>query len=81
VPDVVGFGASEACAIVQAAGLMPAGPDGTAAPTTGVITAQQPEAGASADRGTPVFLWTRGGPGAAEESVPPPWAPAVPQPV
>lgn len=67
--------------MVHAAGLVPSGPEGTAAPTTGVITAQQPASGERADQGTPVFLWTRGGPGAAEDLVPPPLAPAVPEPV
>jgi hypothetical protein len=67
--------------MVQAAGLVPCGPDHTAAPDTGVITAQQPACGERAEPGTPVFLWTRGGPGSALESAPPPLAPAVPAPV
>lgn len=67
--------------MVQAAGLVPSGPDHTPAPDTGVITAQQPPSGERTEPGTPVFLWTRGGPGSAVEAGPPPLEPAVPEPV
>jgi beta-lactam-binding protein with PASTA domain len=68
VPDVVGFSASDACAIVQAATLVPYGPQFSSAPTTGVITAQQPEPGAGVKEGAPVFLWAIGGSGTPADS-------------
>lgn len=61
VPDVVGLGAADACEIIRAAGLEPFGPDHTAPPSSGVVTAQRPIAAAGAERGSPVFLWARGG--------------------
>jgi beta-lactam-binding protein with PASTA domain len=80
VPDVVGFSASDACEIVQAANLVPYGPRFSSAPTTGVITAQQPDPGADAKEGAPVFLWAMGGSGASAESVLP-FAAASSEPV
>ncbi|MGH3518980.1 MAG: PASTA domain-containing protein [Haloechinothrix sp.] len=73
VPDVVGFGAEDACAIVRAAGLVPSGPDFTAAPTAGVIIAQRPIGAAGAEEGTTVFLWTQRGGSKEEGAVPPPF--------
>ncbi len=35
VPDVVGLNADDACAIVRGTGLLPVGPDGAAAPSSG----------------------------------------------
>jgi hypothetical protein len=67
--------------MVEAAGLVPSGPDRMPAPTTGVITAQEPPSGTSAEPGSPVVLWTRGGPGAEDLVGPPPLAPSVPEPV
>ncbi|WP_089302999.1 PASTA domain-containing protein [Haloechinothrix alba] len=62
VPDVVGFDAREACAIVRAAGLVPYGPDYTAEPDSGIVMAQAPIANAGAECGAAVFLWAaRGG--------------------
>jgi hypothetical protein len=78
---VVGFGASEACDLVRAAGLEPHGPDLTPAPTTGVVTAQRPIAAAGAEQGDPVILWTRHDSHGADEPAPPPLAPASPEPV
>lgn len=72
VPDVVGLGAVDACAIVRAAGLVPAGPDSTEAPTTGVVTAQRPIGAAGAEEGTTVVLWAHRRPGTEESPVPPP---------
>lgn len=61
VPDVVGLGAEDACAIVRAAGLEPYGPKHAPEPTSGVVTAQRPIGNAGAVEGSPVFLWTQGG--------------------
>ena len=78
VPDVVGFDASDACAMVRAAGLVPYGPNRTAAPTSGTVTAQRPIPTAGAERGAPVTLWTSDKPGSGELAGPPPLAPASP---
>lgn len=58
VPDVVGLGADDACEIVRRAHLVPFGPEGTAAPTSGVVTEQRPIGSAGAEEGAPVYLWT-----------------------
>jgi beta-lactam-binding protein with PASTA domain len=71
VPDVVGLGAQEACAIVRAAGLVPSGPDFAAEPSSGVVTAQRPIGTAGAEEGTVVFLWAQRGPGMAYDVLPP----------
>lgn len=71
VPDVVGLGAAEACALVRAAGLIPYGPDFEPEPTSGVVSGQAPIGAAGAERGAPVFLWTRGGRGGDAEILPP----------
>jgi beta-lactam-binding protein with PASTA domain len=70
VPDVVGLGAMDACEIVRAAGLVPAAPESTAEPESGVVTAQRPIGNAGAEEGTTVFLWTHGGPGHAPHVAP-----------
>lgn len=72
VPDVVGLGAEDACAIVRAAGLVPSGPNFTAAPETGVVTAQRPIGAAGAEEGAIVFLWAHRRPGSTDPIVPPP---------
>ncbi|MEE2060181.1 PASTA domain-containing protein [Rhodococcus artemisiae] len=59
VPDVVGLNADDACAIVRGTGLLPVGPDGAAAPATGVIVAQEPSGSAVVARGTEVVLWNQ----------------------
>ena len=56
VPDVVSFDAIDACALVRQAGLVPRGPDGTDAPTSGVVLAQTPEAAHGATVGDGVVL-------------------------
>ncbi|MGH3440238.1 MAG: PASTA domain-containing protein [Sciscionella sp.] len=72
VPDVVGLGAGDACAVVRAAGLVPYGPDFAEAPETGVVAAQLPVSTAGAEQGTPVFLWTQGGGSGADVMPTPP---------
>jgi hypothetical protein len=81
VPDVVGFDADDACAIVRSAGLVPCGPGHTAAPASGVVTAQRPISGAGAEHGSAVALWTGDKPDADALSSPSPLAPASPAPV
>ncbi|PXY23513.1 hypothetical protein DI005_19335 [Prauserella sp. PE36] len=71
VPDVVGFGAQDACSIVRRAGLVPVGPDDGAEPTTGVVTAQRPVGTAGAEEGAHVVLWTHPGRETESELVPP----------
>ncbi|PRX45933.1 hypothetical protein B0I33_10879 [Prauserella shujinwangii] len=61
VPDVVGLGAEDACEIVRRAGLVPFGPEGADAPTSGVVTGQRPVGAAGAEEGAPVYLWTNRG--------------------
>lgn len=61
VPDVVGFGAEDACAMVRRAGLVPIGPEETGAPASGVVTSQRPVGNAGAESGSQVVLWTHGG--------------------
>lgn len=70
VPDVIGLDADDASAIVRRAGLVPFGPEYTAEPTSGVVTAQRPIGTAGSERGAAVFLWTEGGRREAEEPVP-----------
>ncbi|MCA1655469.1 MAG: PASTA domain-containing protein [Pseudonocardiaceae bacterium] len=81
VPDVVGFDASDACAMVRAAGLEPCGPDHTTAPTTGTVTAQRPISAAGAERGAQVTLWTTDRPGGSVPLGSPRLAPGSPVPV
>lgn len=69
VPDVVGLGAVDACAIIRAAGLEPYGPDFAPEPTAGVVTAQIPIGTAGAEEGSAVFLWTHGGKTTAHDVV------------
>jgi beta-lactam-binding protein with PASTA domain len=78
VPDVVGFDADDACAIVRSAGLVPCGPGKTVAPASGVVTAQRPIPGAGAERGASVVLWSGDKPDAEVLSGPSPLAPASP---
>lgn len=78
MPDVVGFAADDACAIVRAAGLVPYGPGHTPAPTTGVVTAQRPIPAAGADHGAAVVLWTGDKSDAGVLPGPSPLAPASP---
>ncbi|WP_213935271.1 PASTA domain-containing protein [Rhodococcus sp. B50] len=59
VPDVVGFDADDACAMVRGAGLVPTGPDGAAAPSSGVIVAQRPIGAAGSEQGAEVILWSQ----------------------
>ncbi|MEN0135131.1 MAG: PASTA domain-containing protein [Rhodococcus sp. (in: high G+C Gram-positive bacteria)] len=59
VPDVVGLNADDACAIVRGTGLTPVGPDGTKAPTSGVIVAQRPIGTAGSEQGADVILWNQ----------------------
>lgn len=56
VPDVGGFDAADACEMVRSAGLVPAGHGQAPVPTTGVIQAQHPPAGAVLTVGDRVFL-------------------------
>lgn len=70
VPDVVGFDAEDACAMIDRAGLVPVGPDETDAPTGGVVTAQRPVGNAGAERGSKVVVWAHGGRRSAEDLVP-----------
>lgn len=78
---MVGFDADDACAIVRAAGLVPYGPGHTAAPTTGVVTAQRPIPAAGAECGAAVMLWTGDKHDADVLPGPTPLAPASPVPV
>ncbi len=71
VPDVVGLGAEDACEIIRRAGLEPFGPDGVAAPTSGIVTEQRPIGAAGAEEGAPVFLWTHPGRDGADDLVSP----------
>lgn len=75
---MVGFDASDACAMVRGAGLVPYGPKLTAAPTSGTVTAQRPVPTAGAEQGAAVILWTRDHSGSDALSGPPPLAPASP---
>lgn len=75
---MVGFDVDDACAIVRAAGLVPYGPGHTAAPTTGVVTAQRPIPAAGAEWGAAVVLWTGDKSSAGVVPGPPPLAPASP---
>ncbi|MCK0090465.1 PASTA domain-containing protein [Rhodococcus sp. F64268] len=59
VPDVVGFDADDACAMVLGSGFVPVGPDNSPAPSTGVIVAQQPPGSTSAEPGAEVILWNQ----------------------
>ncbi|MDF3306802.1 PASTA domain-containing protein [Rhodococcus sp. T2V] len=70
VPDVVGFGADDACAIVRGAGLIPVGPKGAGAPTVGVIVAQRPIGAAGIEKGGEVILWNQDSGGAHGAPVP-----------
>lgn len=72
VPDVVGLEATDACAIVRAAELVPYGPDYTEEPSTGIVTDQRPVGAAGAEAGSPVFLWTMGHRDRAETFAPEP---------
>lgn len=56
VPDVVGFDAIDACALVRRAGLVPYGSGETPAPGTGVVMTQTPQAADVATVGAPVYL-------------------------
>jgi beta-lactam-binding protein with PASTA domain len=71
VPDVVGLGAQDACAIVRRAGLVPCGPEGEPEPLSGVVVAQAPVAPAGAEQGAEVVLWTQLGPNHGAALVPP----------
>lgn len=70
VPDVVGFDAEDACAMIKRAGLVPSGPDEAAAPNSGVVTAQRPVGNAGAEKGSTVVVWAHGGRHSAEQLVP-----------
>ena len=72
VPDVVGLGADDACAIVRRAGLVPAGPEGMPAPAEGVVVAQAPIGTAGAEEGTTVVLITQHGRRPADDPLTPP---------
>ncbi|MTD55229.1 PASTA domain-containing protein [Amycolatopsis pithecellobii] len=71
VPDVVGLGAEDACDIVRAAGLVPAGPEGEPEPMSGVVVAQAPIATAGAEQGSEVVLWTQLGRDSSADLTPP----------
>lgn len=70
VPNVVGLGAEEACAVVREMRLVPKGPDMRDEPVAGIVTAQEPVAGTGVERDSPVVLWTRGGSGPSGAFVP-----------
>lgn len=73
VPDVVGLGAQDACAIVRRAKLVPRGPEGDDEPASGIVVAQAPIGSAGAEEGSQVTLWTQLGPGTgADVTAPPP---------
>lgn len=69
VPDVVGLSATDACAAVRGAGLVPYGPEYAAEPDSGMVTAQRPIGTAGSEEGSPVFLWTRASGDAAHDPV------------
>lgn len=61
VPDVVGFAATDASEILTRAGLVPSGPAGRPAPTSGTVCVQRPAATALAVTGSTVVLETEAG--------------------
>jgi len=71
VPDVVGLGSEDACAILRRAQLVPRGPEGADTPGPGVVVAQAPVATAGVTAGSEVVLWTQLGPEPAEDLLPP----------
>lgn len=78
VPDVVGFNAADACAMVHAAGLIAYGPDLTPAPTSGVIIAQEPDPDSPAAPTDPVLLWPQESGHTADDLTPDPAGMAIP---
>lgn len=81
VPDVVGYGAVQACGAVRQAGLTPYGPEYSAEPAEGTVVRQYPEPHTAVARDAPVFLWTETGPEVVGDLVTDPATAREPEPV